>query len=277
MMKSFRQEIDSAISTRPTTVPQIFEIPSALTIKNIRTFHQNIMVGLIETSKGIRDLYQENKAYKVFIPSDQEGEGYTLSLAAAYDELQAMLGIVIPDYTQCILKPLREFFAHFDRIMLLHESGQLHTTTSNETNSNQGHDIIPSLEEERTIWIALTRQIILDCQYLDSGTEACRPPECDPSLPHADGVAESILNTLDQHFDSLFDKKLALIRESISHVVPEFVTNSDCHAVRVFFVNFLISNSFRNWLQNLKVMKLPQQDLFSSPEFNINLIQFLRN
>lgn len=236
MMKSFRQEIDAAIASRPTTVPHIFEIPSALTIKNIRTFHQNIMVGLIETSKGIRDLYQENKAYKVFIPTDHDGEGYTLSLAAAYDELQAMLGIVIPDYIQCILKPLKEFFAHFDRIMQLNENGHLKITgpqnDETDTGLDYSHgDLIPSLEEERAIWIALTRQIILDCQYLDSGTEACRPAECDPSLPHADGVAESILNTLDQHFDNLFDKKISYLRDAISKVVPEFITDSDCHAV----------------------------------------------
>jgi hypothetical protein len=253
MMKSFRQEIDSAINARSTSgVPS--STPAALSVGNIRTFHQNLMVGLIETSKGIRDMFQENRAYKVFIPTEQGGEGFTMTLAMAYDELQAMLGIVIPDYIQCILKPLREFFSHYDRIMLLKENGQLDpplpvtddsaVTTDPDTDadsrshapphaglSGRNSDIIPNLEEERSIWISLTRQIILDCQYLDSGTEACRPPECDPSLPHADGVAESILNTLDQHFDQLFDKKLDLLKSSILKAIPEFVTGSDCRAV----------------------------------------------
>jgi hypothetical protein len=257
MMKSFRQEIDSALnaSSSPTTTHPtgLSSTPPALSVGNIRTFHQNIMVGLIETSKGIRDMFQENKAYKVFIPTEQDGEGFAMTLGMAYDELQAMLGIVIPDYIQCILKPLREFFSHYDRVMFLKENGQLDdppvmTSEGNQTDtdantdtpppaaakSQQRSDIIPKLEEERSVWIALTRQIILDCQYLDSGTEACRPPECDPSLPHADGVAESILNTLDLHFDQLFDKKLEILKSSILKAIPEFVTGSDCHAVSQF-------------------------------------------
>jgi hypothetical protein len=246
MMKSFRQEIDTAITARASSTSPGLLTPSPLSVGNIRTFHQNLMVGLIETSKGIREMFQDNKSYKVFIPIEQNGEGFTMTLGGAYDELQAMLGIVIPDYIHCILKPLREFFAHYDRIMALKDTGQLSTSSSSlsvtETNTDTDTDtemskkensenIIPMIEEERAVWIALTRQIILDCQYLDSGTEACRPMECDPSLPHADGVAESILNTLDQHFDNLFDKKLAVLKTSILKAIPEFVSGSDCHAV----------------------------------------------
>lgn len=78
------------------------------------------------------------------------------------------------------------------------------------------------------MWIALTRQIILDCQYLDSGTESCRPAECDPSLPHADGVAESVLGILDSHFDKLFDKRIATLRTAMLDTIPELVKCSDC-------------------------------------------------
>ena len=92
-------------------------------------------------------------------------------------------------------------------------------------------NIVPLLEEERTVWIALTRQIILDCQYLDSGTEACRPAEYDASLPHADGVAESILSALDQHFDKLYEKKIKILQESLLKSIPEFLAASDCKAV----------------------------------------------
>lgn len=255
-MKSFRHEVESAINSSSSTIGGLPSTPHALSVGNIRTFHQNIMVGLIETSKGIRDMFQENKVHKVFIPTEQDGEGFSMTLGMAYDELQAMLGIVIPDYIQCILKPLREFFSRYDRIMLLKENGQLDdspvTAKENDTVDDastydsvtalamptRNSDLIPKLEEERSIWIALTRQIILDCQYLDSGTEACRPPECDPSLPHADGVAESILNTLDQHFDHLFDKKLEILKSSILKSMTEFVTGSDCHAVSRL-INFI--------------------------------------
>lgn len=75
-----------------------------------------------------------------------------------------------------------------------------------------GQVVIQELEDERGVWIALTRQIILDCQYLDSGTESCRPGECDASLPHADGVAESVLGILDSHFDKAFDKRILTLK-----------------------------------------------------------------
>ena len=97
--------------------------------------------------------------------------------------------------------------------------------------SNAFANLVPLLEEERTIWITLTRQIILDCQYLDSGTEACRPPEYDASLPHADGVAESILSALDQHFDKLYEKKLKVLQDALLKSIPEFITASDCKTV----------------------------------------------
>lgn len=276
MMKSFKQDIDAAINSRLTNNPSDLAVtPKALSVHSIRTFHQNIMVGLIEASKGIRDMFQENKSYKVFIPIEQNGEGFTMTLANAYDELQAMLGIVIPEYTQCILKPLREFFSHYDRVTLMKENGQLNSISSSSSSSttttstitleskenssdNDDHDnndnnnekestsndalvnIVPLLEEERTVWITLTRQIILDCQYLDSGTEACRPPECDASLPHADGVAESILSALDQHFDKLYEKKMKLLQNSLLKSIPEFITASDCKTVCTLYSYILI-------------------------------------
>jgi hypothetical protein len=90
------------------------------------------------------------------------------------------------------------------------------TSYRNEAFVRDSNDmlILPALEEERIIWIALTRQIILDCQYLDSATEACRPVDCDPSLPHSDGVAESVLAILDNHFDGAFQKRLQCFRVS---------------------------------------------------------------
>jgi hypothetical protein len=310
MMKSFRQEIDIAIAER-SSATFTGNTPAPLSVGNIRTFHQNLMVGLIETSKGIRDMFQENRAYKVFIPIEQNGEGFTMTLGGAYDELQAMLGIVIPDYIQCILKPLREFFAYYDRVMKLKDNGDTPTHTATNTDTDTAGDetsngeetksgppsrgseknsenVIPMLEEERAVWIALTRQIILDCQYLDSGTEACRPTECDPSLPHADGVAESILNTLDQHFDTLFDKRIAHFKGSILKAIPEFVTGSDCHAVSVrgdrgggggVWGEILASPNFspRNWQQKLKVMKLLLQDLFSIQDSLFDLRPSLRD
>jgi hypothetical protein len=246
MMKNFRQQIDTAILSRNSMPLHLNTESSSLSVSNIRTFHQNIMVGLIEASKGIRDMFQENRSYKVFIPIEQNGEGFTMSLANAYDELQGMLGIVIPEYTQCILKPLREFFSHYDRIMLLKETGHLDSLPNesheNGSTTNPLVNIVPLLEEERTIWIALTRQIILDCQYLDSGTEACRPAEYDASLPHADGVAESILSTLDQHFDHLYEKKIKILQDALLKSIPEFINWSDCLTVWNFSILFYLEH-----------------------------------
>jgi hypothetical protein len=92
------------------------------------------------------------------------------------------------------------------------QNGKTEESKLSHTIDGTGHIVIQELEDERAIWIALTRQIILDCQYLDSGTESCRPPECDPSLPHADGVAESVLGILDAHFDKAFDKRILSLK-----------------------------------------------------------------
>lgn len=226
MVKTFLKETDEAIATRkketlasPGAGAGVVESKeeavnpsSVLCVAFVRTFHQSLMVGLIESSKGVREMFFDTDAgHSAPDGTSDESDG-AVSLATAYDELQATISIVMPEYLRCISKVLSEFFQRYDSEYGLEQSGKVEESKYTRTVDGTGQVVIQELEDERAVWIALMRQIILDCQYLDSGTESCRPPECDPSLPHADGVAETVLGILDSHFDKVFDKRIASLK-----------------------------------------------------------------
>ncbi|CAE7800939.1 unnamed protein product, partial [Symbiodinium microadriaticum] len=83
-----------------------------LCVAYVRTFHQSLMVGLIESSKGVREVFSDEERSPDHVNAEEKSA--TMSLATAYDELQAMISIVMPEYLKCITKVLNEFFGRYD-------------------------------------------------------------------------------------------------------------------------------------------------------------------
>ena len=133
MVKTFLRETEVAIlqrkkssvggnasrATDGESAGETMDPSSVLCVAYVRTFHQSLMVGLIESSKGVREMFLGEDAG----PSPGggggsvvtgEGEEDGMTLATAYDELQAAISIVIPEYLKCITKVLNDFFQRYD-------------------------------------------------------------------------------------------------------------------------------------------------------------------
>ena len=256
-----------------------------LSVTTVRTFHQNVMVGLIESSNGVSEMFNQNgkasESNNAPQPDVDEESSTTMTLAGAYDELQGMIGIVMPDYIRCMSASLISFFNRYNHAYEAHQEylaevalEEMKNQAATDINNNEtiaeededdydeeeegddeekGDDdkavvggntraevdamkeekysniraAFKKINEERLQWIALTRQVILDCQYLDSGTENVRPPDCDASLPHADAVAEAVLKILDNHFNTLFDGHMQFFKHEVLKSIPFFVKHAN--------------------------------------------------
>jgi len=248
-----------------------------LSVTTVRTFHQNVMVGLIESSNGVCEMFKTTDKM-THISDSQSDENGPMTLSSAYDELQGMIGIVMPEYIKCMSTSLSSFFERYSAVYAMHQaclaeiaedeiqaraatdidvngtiqeedddeddvdedekeggedSTEEQSSVQNEHDSakqekySKIRESFKQINEERLLWIALTRQIILDCQYLDSGTENVRPKDCDASLPHADAVAEAVLSILDSHFNTIFVGHMTFFKNEIMKAIPFFVKNSN--------------------------------------------------
>ena len=269
MIKTFIEERESALDSEGNVIEAQEGKSGVLSVMGVRTFHQNVLVGLIESSNGISELFPKNA-------TDDSHDG-SLTQSNAYDELQGMIGIVIPEYVQCLTASLSSFFKRYNEVYEAHHEAMLKAQADSmsklrsscsriveeeeedddsDADENENEDVdddkadelsveestkptnndsrsmdmskdFSEINEERQKWILLTRQIILDCQYLDSGTESVRPPDCDASLPHADSVAEAVLGILDEHFSSLFNGHMQLFKNEVELSVPVFEEYAD--------------------------------------------------
>ena len=271
MIKQFQQE-SKAMSSSEGGEEAKAGSENVLSVTTVRNFHQSVMVGLIESSNGVSEMFQPKDAVSqgqgivadTVINKNTTADANTMTLSMAYDELQGMIGIVMPEYIHCMTTSITSFFKRYDAAFTAHqksiadieqkellnqmkndltqhdtiaeenEEEELDTSeekiedtkTQNDAEEAQLAQIrltFKQVNEERLQWIALTRQVILDCQYLDSGTEHVRPAECDASLPHADSVAEAVLGILDEHFNTLFAGHMEVFKNEVTKVIPTFV------------------------------------------------------
>lgn len=199
-----------------------------LTVTVVRKFHQNLMVGLIEASKGIHELYLNTKTSATTNNSTSKDD----AASAAYDDLQAMIGVVMPEYTKCMTDALKSFFIRYEKTF--HDHASLYGDKDSDNNNSTYMDTIRErggedsdssdhwgLEDEKQSWMLLARQAILDCQYLDSATDACRPSTYDAELPHSDGFAENILKTLDAHCEATFSRRIGKVKQQLMQACPK--------------------------------------------------------
>ena len=265
-------------------------VTGVLSVTTVRAFHQSVMVGLIESSNGVSEMFSTKDKSQLSVTATTgaatgaaTGAGgsagtNTMTASMAYDELQAMIGIVLPEYIQCMTSALVGFFKSYSDAFRAHQEAMAqiaqeqmvsqlksdltqHETISegeeedeedgedgDEDNSNGGErdrdrassttreedsekqlklatirSTFKKANDDRLSWIALTRQVILHCQYLDSGTESVKPAHCDASLPHADAVAEAVLSILDSHFNTLFEGHMQFFKNEVNKVIPTFV------------------------------------------------------
>lgn len=212
---------------------------SCMSVAATRTFHQSLIVALIEASKGVREIFESSSATTGAFDTSSETCSEEEMRSQAYDELQAMIGIVIPEYSRCISGVLKAYFCQYEL-----ESSKIDASCAKRDETEDDTSKSRAMEEEKSMWIALTRQIILDCQYLDAAAEACRPASCDAVLPHADGVAECLLHILDSNLDVTFDRFTRRFLREVQRSVPEIVALN--HIKREAPVTDAVDSSFES-------------------------------
>lgn len=190
-------------------------------LETVRLFHQNFVLGLIEATRGVasvcKDVSKGSKGrLSMHQPSeesaeDKKGDGDATEVAV-YEDLYAMIAIVLPDYTDALVRALGVFFHVYEEAVRSGETGggrhhDQETQQSPPVNRDAQHPMGTSIREEhRQRWISFARQVITDCLYIDQEVDSMRPKEAERQLPLFDPLSMAVLHVLEQHQDCVFDK-----------------------------------------------------------------------
>ena len=165
---------DDSAGEAPATPPTWAEVQTQR-LESVRIFHQNFVLGLIEATRGVasvcKDISKGGSASRVRtrsgddktateIRNDNEGVA-----VAAYEDLYAMIAIVLPDYTDALVRALGVFFHVYEEAVRSGESGggrhaeseNKHSPIANKDGQNPMGTSIR--EEHRQRWISFARQV----------------------------------------------------------------------------------------------------------------------
>jgi hypothetical protein len=151
-----------------------------------RQYHQSMLVSLIEACKGINELYNG-------ITIDSSNTAMQKDLIQSANEFYQIIQSILQDYSKSLIKGFNKFFsiyfAHFanerdnsniieystleeEEIALIQQEFNIASATSTESSTDKENGDLTrnrfTLQEERSSWLLLARQSILDVKYLDS-------------------------------------------------------------------------------------------------------------
>jgi hypothetical protein len=205
-------------------------------LETVRIFHQNFILGLIEATRGVASVCKDvsrgstgRLSLHQHHPSEDGpaaapsggGDGGEDVAVAVYEDLYAMIAIVLPDYTQALVRALGVFFHVYEEAVRSGDSGggrhagaeMQHSPTHRDTGGGangdrdgQHHMGTSIREEHRQRWISFARQVITDCLYIDQEVDSTRPQQAERQLPLFDPLSLAVLRVLEQHQDCVFDK-----------------------------------------------------------------------
>lgn len=164
---------EDLINEAPSTPPTWAEIQTQR-LETVRIFHQNFVLGLIEATRGVASVCKDiskgsasrvrtrSADDKSAIEKRNETEGVAVG---AYEDLYAMIAIVLPDYTDALVRALGVFFHVYEEAVRSGESGGgRHAESENKhspiANKDGQHPMGTSIREEhRQRWISFARQV----------------------------------------------------------------------------------------------------------------------
>lgn len=174
-----------------------------------KRFHQDLIIGLIETCKGLHELYSASPASLAFRKqASRDGSGSPRGRTSSSDsalgssegqlslpkedpitpeeimqaisQFQSLLREALPSYKTCLVNAANAFFDRYNKCAEAHQT--LQETTDNESDDNESsvaRSIRASqlqlfdLDDERQAWIMLIRQTIMDCKFCDKQVADC--------------------------------------------------------------------------------------------------------
>lgn len=163
-----------------------------------RTYHQSIIVGMIEACKGINELYSaigvDDK-----IPQDKLFD----EVSTTFKELYELVLFIIKDHTVCLKQSFHNFFQVYQMNQTLSACDFESINAEDTPNENTSIDFLSefsnfkisfkesrgqqacnpsdskdssiqfSLQEQHESWLLLARQVILDVTYLEKSVKEC--------------------------------------------------------------------------------------------------------
>ncbi len=96
-------------------------------LDSVRIFHQNFVLGLIEAARGVSSVCRGipfcnqvhvHPSEETLPQRDARDENSSVSIAVqAYDDLYAVIAVVLPDYTDSLVKALHSFFDDYEEFV----------------------------------------------------------------------------------------------------------------------------------------------------------------
>ena len=144
-------------------------------LDEVRIFHQNFVLGLIEATRGVAGVCKDiskpcSSPLRVGDGSSggRKNDNEDFTAVAVYEDLYAMIAIVLPDYTEALVRALGVFFHVYEEAVRSGESGGGRHAISEEQNSptaDGGASMGVSVREEhRQRWISFARQVMAPLQ-----------------------------------------------------------------------------------------------------------------
>ena len=202
-------------------------------VDNARKFHQSYIAGLIECCKGICELFGESPSLAVMSPSTRldiaalkpKDPEHNVDAELAKNKFESTLAILMPEYSSAITSAIANFYERYNANMEAYIILEKELELSSSDGGDAAHDSNSlsqqlraaqlrayDFEEERQSWVMLTRQAILDCQFLDSEINECIRKTCETdvgfTVKYADSVSSAILNVLDINNEVAFSRRV---------------------------------------------------------------------
>jgi hypothetical protein len=194
-------------------------------VDNSRKFHQSYIAGLIECCKGICELFGESPSLAIMSPTSKldlplpksKDPEHTVDAELAKNRFESTLAILMPDYSLAITAAIAKFYERYNAnieayIVLEKELESSHDSDSLNQQLRAAQLRAYDFEEERQSWLMLTRQAILDCQFLDNEINSCIRKTCDTeivgTIKYADSISAAILTVLDNSNEAAFSRRV---------------------------------------------------------------------
>ena len=114
MITQFKQQLLLCTNTTTSSTDNNDKVGTILTISTAREFHQSLMVGLIESCKGLIELYSVQPDSSNNTTAATTSSTSTDEIMHSYKSLESMIATIMSDYTKTILQAFEFFFKRYN-------------------------------------------------------------------------------------------------------------------------------------------------------------------